>query len=69
MLVVFVFIASNYSQKSIWAERYLIIALLPYLLLVSLATLELPDFVARTVFFVLITCWASLSSFLQSDSR
>lgn len=56
------FIASFFLPQSVWGERYLIIAAVPYLLLVVLAVYKLNPLWVRAVFITLMISWAGLSS-------
>ncbi|HSE20111.1 MAG TPA: glycosyltransferase family 39 protein, partial [Pyrinomonadaceae bacterium] len=57
------FIASYVLPQSIWGERYLIVASVAYLILVSSAALRLPLTQLRTIAVVLMICWAGVSCY------
>ena len=57
------FIASYLLPQSIWGERYLIVASVPYLILVASAALRLPSIHLRTIAVVLMICWVGVSCY------
>jgi uncharacterized membrane protein len=69
--VILAFTASQILPQSVWGERYLIIAAVPYLILVAAATHQLPYARARVIVATLIISWAAVSNLyaLARDDR
>lgn len=60
--VILVFTASQILPQSVWGDRYLIIAAVPYLILVAMAIHQVPYSWARLTFTSLIISWATVSN-------
>ncbi len=69
--VIFVFTVSRILPQSIWGERYLIIAAVPYLILVAVAACRWPSAQGRVIVTSLIIIWAAASNLyaLTRDNR
>ncbi|MFN2455298.1 MAG: hypothetical protein ABR577_13875 [Pyrinomonadaceae bacterium] len=62
--IVFAFSLSYILPQSIWGTRHLIIAVVPYLLLVSVALHRLPLYQVRITALILVGCWSLFAAFL-----
>jgi hypothetical protein len=63
--VIIVFILSHILPKSIWGERYLIIAAVPYHLMFVRSAVALPEKRLRSVFVGLILIWSLSAAFFN----
>ena len=61
--VVSALVASYVLPQSIWGERYLIVASVPYLMLVACAALRVPFRQLKPLLVILIVAWAGLSGY------
>jgi 4-amino-4-deoxy-L-arabinose transferase-like glycosyltransferase len=67
--VAIVFVASRLFAQSGWGPRYLIIASVPYLLLVSAAANQIRPRPLRVVAIAVLVAWAGLSGFSGQDKK
>jgi uncharacterized membrane protein len=70
--VVFVFVLSVLLPQSVWESRYLMIAAIPYYILLTKSLFALPKRFTRNVFVGLILTWsvvAGFQSFLRTPKR
>jgi len=61
--VVLSFSLSQRGNQSVWNSRYLIIAAVPYMLLIAISVFRLPPKWVRTAALLLVTGWAILGGF------